>query len=279
MKRTKTFLMAGLLALVTLTGCSNGNTSSSDGTSSSAKGTTTSANYVEAEAEPELSDDEAARAIQTAKLGDTITSSDYRVNRFSSSMNGTVVETEVYYANGCYCYVTNDTVVEVQRTINVRDANATPYDILQLDEIFKGKEVLNVSSLSEEEADKASREGKAIAYFYSKGTDGSYTPVTNGNVNDVLTESINQCTVEYVDWQTETQGVLYAYVFTYGDAPLNIIGVYTEPVDEDALVNGSDVEDALINGSDAEDSGTSTENSDTSAENSDTSAADESSAE
>lgn len=276
MKRTKTFLMAGLLALVTLTGCSNGNTSSSDSTSTSTEGTTTSANYVEAEAEPELSDDEAARAIQTAKLGDTITSSDYRVNRFSSSMNGTVVETEVYYANGCYCYVTNDTVVEVQRTINVRDANATPYDILQLDEIFKGKEVLNVSSLSEEEADKASRDGKAIAYFYSKGTDGSYTPVTNGNVNDVLTESVNQCTVEYVDWQTETQGILYAYVFTYGDAPLNIIGVYTEPVDEDALVNGSDAEDS---GTSAENSDTSAESSATSAENSDTSAADESSAE
>lgn len=225
MKKTVVMLLAGILTATMFSGCSNSGTTSDESSS------TTSSGYTEAEQMPELSDDEAAALIKNATLGDQITTSDYRVNRFSSTSGGTTVETSIYYVDGCYCYVVNDTVIEVQRTVSVRDADATPYDILQEDEIFKGKEIIDSSKFTQEELDARAKDGKtAVAYFYSQGADGTTTQVSGAKITDRLVEggAATQVTVEFVDWETEVQGRLYAYVFTLGDAPLNIIGVYTD---------------------------------------------------
>lgn len=234
MKKTVVMLMSGIIAATMLSGCSD-NTSSTGESASS-----TSSGYTEAEKMPELSDEEAAARIKNATLGDTIDTSDYRVNRFSSTSGGTTVETSIYYVDGCYCYVVNDTVVEVQRTVSVRDADATPYDILQEDEIFKGKEIIDSSKFTKEELDERAKDGKtAVAYFYAKGSDGMTSQVTGAKITDRLVDggAATQVTVEFVDWETEVQGRLYAYVFTLGDAPLNIIGVYTDS--ESGLVDGT----------------------------------------
>lgn len=261
MKKTVVMLMSGIIAATMLSGCS-GNTSSTGESASS-----TSSGYTEAEKMPELSDEEAAARIKNATLGDTIDTSDYRVNRFSSTSGGTTVETSIYYVDGCYCYVVNDTVVEVQRTVSVRDADATPYDILQEDEIFKGKEIIDSSKFTKEELDERAKDGKtAVAYFYSKGSDGTTSQVTGAKITDRLVDggAATQVTVEFVDWETEVQGRLYAYVFTLGDAPLNIIGVYTDS--ESGLVDGTSSQPdstAFVTSSDSAPEGT-TEAADTS---------------
>ena len=231
MKKTVVMLLSGIIAATMLSGCSGDTSSTGESV------TSTSSGYIDAEEIPELSDEEATARIKNATLGDKIDTSDYRVNRFSATNGGTTVETSIYYVDGCYCYVVNDTVVEVQRTVSVRDADATPYDILQEDEIFRGKEIIDSSKFTKEELDERAK--TAVAYFYSKGSDGTTSQVTGAKITDRLVDggAATQVTVEFVDWETEVQGRLYAYVFTLGDAPLNIIGVYTDS--ESGLVDGT----------------------------------------
>lgn len=204
-KKIIAIISVATACIMTFAGCSNNSSSSDVSQSSTSSGTTSAVQY----------DDSAdmVSAIKAARLGDTISFKDYVV--FTQSDG-----TKVYFADGKYVFVVNETVIETREAISVAKSNSTIEDVLSCDKDFEDKDV--------------------DYYFYNSDKSSvSY------DASSPLTTEIPYAVAEFVDWYDDdkTTGTLYSYAFTYGDAPVKVVSVYQASSEEDTSSGSSESSD------------------------------------
>ncbi len=210
MKKKLITLSAFLISAVLLiTGCNNENKPAETSATTTANASVTTESTTELSDVTPADNTEKLNRFMSATLGDTIDFSEYRIFQKSDG-------TKVYFANGRYLFVVENTVIEIREAVTVANPNASIYDVLLADKDFDAE--------------------KCKAYFYD-----STGASVNWEIDSRLTSDVSQAVVEYVDWKDDDQttGILHSYIFSYNDAPIKVVAVYSKSMEEAAQTSDS----------------------------------------